>query len=99
MDRHNVFIAGEGDMESYIIRIYHRHGKDPRKVAGVVEETGKEGKRGFLGPDSLWRILTTPSRRPVPVKKGVTRGKIRKDERKGAMTFIEILEEIKNGDE
>jgi hypothetical protein len=95
----DVFFALEDQMESYIIRIYHRDGKDPRKVAGVVEEIDKEGKRGFIGPESLWRILTTSSRGPMPAKRGVTREKIRKDERKETMTFIEILKEINNDDE
>jgi hypothetical protein len=95
----DVFIAGEDEMESYIIRIYHRDGKDPKKVAGVVEEIGKEGKRGFLDLDSLWRILTTPSRKPMPEKMGLTREKIRKDGRNDTMTFIEILKEINNDDE
>jgi hypothetical protein len=95
----DVLIAGEDDMESYIIRICHRDGKDPKKVAGVVEEIDKEGKTGFLGPDSLWRILTTPSREPMPANRVPAGGKNRKNERKGAMTFIEILEEINNDDE
>jgi hypothetical protein len=37
---------------------------------GVVEEIGKEEKKGFLGPDSLWRILTTSRRESV--RKGGT---------------------------
>ena len=86
-------------MESYIIRIYHRDGEDAKKVAGVVEEIGREGKRGFLGPDSLWKILSAPSRESMPAKRGLTREKIRMDERKDAMTFIEILKEINNDDE
>lgn len=86
-------------MESYIVRIYHRNGKDPKKVAGVVEEIGREGKRGFLGPDSLWRILTAPSRESMPAKKRSPKGKIRKDDRKDTMTFTEILKEINDDDE
>jgi len=88
-------------MESYIVRIHHRDGKDPRKVAGVVEEIGKEGRRrrGFFGLDSLWRILTTPPRASVLPKKVTTRGKIRKHDRKDSMTFTEILKEINCNDE
>jgi len=92
-------LPGEGEMESYIIRIYHRDRKDPKKVAGVVEEIGKEGKRGFLGPESLWRILTAPSRESLPAKKATPRGIPRKDDRKDAMTFTEILKEINGDDE
>lgn len=95
----DVFIAGEDEMESYIIRIYRRDGKDPRNVAGVVEEIGKEGKKGFIGPNSLWKLLSSPSRGPMPARKGLTRGKTRKVERKDAMTFMEILNAINNTDE
>lgn len=49
-------------METYIIRIYQRDKNDPKKVTGVVEEIGKEEKKGFISPDSLWRILTSSSR-------------------------------------
>lgn len=95
----NVFIALEDQMESYIIRIYHRDGNDTKKVAGVVEEIGGEGKTGFLGPDSLWKILTTPRRGPVPDRKTLRIGKTPLDERRGAMTFTEILREISREEE
>jgi hypothetical protein len=81
-------------MRSYIVRIHHRDGKDPKKMAGVVEEIGKEGKRGFLGPDSLWRILCTPSPKPVAVRKAPQRGKEEKGGRRKFMTFTEILQEL-----
>jgi len=95
----NDFIAWEDQMESYIIRIYHRDRKDTKKVAGVVEEIGGEGKMGFLGPDSLWKILTTPWREPDPDRKALRRRKTPLDERWDAMTFTEILGEINQEEE
>jgi hypothetical protein len=86
-------------MESYIVRVYHRNGKDPKKVAGVVEEIGGKGKKGFLGPDSLWKILTTPWREPGPDRNSPRRGRISLDERRGSMTFTEILREINQEEE
>jgi hypothetical protein len=100
--RNNVFIAGEDDMESYIVRIYHRDRKDTKKMAGVVEEIGGEGKKGFLGPDSLWKILATPRREPEPDRKTLrssSRGRIPLDERRDAMTFTEILRELNHEEE
>jgi len=97
--RSNVFIAGEDDMESYIIRIYHRDRKDTKKVAGVVEEIGGEGKKGFLGPDSLWKILSTPWREAGPDRKTLRRGKSPLDDRRDTMTFTEILREINQEEE
>lgn len=52
-------------MDSYIIRIYRRDKKDPRKAAGVVEVIGEEGKKGFLDSTALWAILTTPWGEPA----------------------------------
>jgi hypothetical protein len=98
--RNNVFIiAGEDDMESYLIRIYHRDRKDTKKMAGVVEEIGGKGKKGFLGPDSLWEILATPWREVGPDRKTLRRGKTPLDERRDAMTFTEILREINHEEE
>jgi hypothetical protein len=97
--RNNVFIAGEDEMESYIIRIYHRDRKDTKKMAGVVEEIGGEGKKGFLGPDSLWKILATPCRKPGPDRKPLRRGETPLDERRDAMTFTEILRELNHEEE
>ena len=86
-------------MESYIIRIYHRDRKDTKKMAGVVEEIGGEGKKGFLGPDSLWEILATPWREVGPDRKTLRRGKTSLDERWDTMTFTEILEELNQEEE
>ena len=95
----NVFIAGEDAMESYLVRIYYRDRKDTKKMAGVVEEIGGKGKKGFLGPDSLWKILTTPRREPEPDRKTLRRGKTPWDERWDAMTFTEILMELNREEE
>jgi hypothetical protein len=52
------------------VRIYRRD-RRARRLVGVVEEAGVEGKRAFTSPDELWRILTASSRgasgpRPSP---------------------------------
>jgi hypothetical protein len=98
IERH-VEEPGEHNMECYIIRIYHRDGKDPRKVAGVVEETGKEGRRAFLGPDSLWEILFTPSPEPMTAKWGPARRKNRKNAREEPLAFTEILNSLNDDEE
>ena len=95
----DVSVPGEEDMKSYIVRIYHSDGKDPKRMAGVVEEIGREGKRGFLGPESLWKILSTPPLESLPEKKGIPKGKNWKDERKDTLTFNDILKKINNDDE
>jgi hypothetical protein len=52
--------------QSYIVRVY-RHDKDnPRELVGLVEEVGKEGRRGFTNLDELWGILNSPDRRKIP---------------------------------
>ena len=97
--RNNVFIAGEDDMESYLIRIYHHDRKDTKKMTGMVEEIDGKGKKGFLGPDSLWEILAAPWREVGPDRKTLRRGKTPLDERRDAMTFTEILREINHEEE
>jgi len=86
-------------MESYIIRIYHRDRKDPQKVAGVVEGTGGEGKKGFLGPDSLWKILSTPSPKPMTTKWEPPKRKNRKNAREEPLAFTEILNSLNDDEE
>ena len=89
-------------MESYIIRIYHRDRKDTKKMAGVVEEIGGEGKKGFLGPDSLWKILATPWVEPGSDRKTHSSSSRRRSplgERSDAMTFMEILRELNHEEE
>ncbi len=77
-------------METYIIRIYQRDKKDPKKVAGIVEGVGKGEKKGFLGPDSLWRILTA-SWHESGRKEETSRGKRRS---KDVLTLTEIMKQI-----
>jgi hypothetical protein len=86
-------------MESYIIRIYHRDRKDPQKVAGVVEGTRGEVKKGFLGPDSLWKLLSTPSPKPMTAKREPPRGKNRKKTREESLAFTEILNSLNDDEE
>jgi hypothetical protein len=47
---------------SYIVRIYRRDPKNPRIVAGTVEEVGIEGKKGFGSFDELRGILSAAPR-------------------------------------
>lgn len=44
-------------MESSILRIYRRKGKQSRILVGTVEEIGKEGKRSFGSYDELWALM------------------------------------------
>lgn len=48
--------------DSYIVRIYRRDSKNPRLVAGTVEEVGVEGKKGFGNFDELRGILSVAPR-------------------------------------
>jgi hypothetical protein len=86
-------------MDSYIVQIYHRDRKDPKNMAGVVVEIGKEGRRGFLGPDALWKILSTSRRDSKPKGEPPKRGKTRPVDKKNAKTFVEILKEIHDEEE
>ena len=89
----------EGEVDNYIVRIYHRDRNDPKNMAGVVEEIGKGGKREFLGPDALWKILTAPRRDSKPNGKTHKRGKTPLMDKKNARTFVEIMKEIHNEEE
>jgi hypothetical protein len=77
-------------VETYIVRIYRLDRKNPKKVAGVVEGIGEEGRKGFLGPDSLWKILTAPRR------ESLRRGEPSRRKRTGksGMTPTEIMKQI-----
>lgn len=44
-------------MDTYIIRIYRHDPEEPRKLVGVVEEAGVDGKKGFTSLEELWGIL------------------------------------------
>lgn len=45
-------------MERYVIHIFHRDPEDPKRIAGTVEGGWGKKRKGFIGRDSLWRILT-----------------------------------------
>ncbi len=77
-------------MERYVIRIYHRDPKDPKRIIGSVEAVGMKKRRGFLGPDSLWRILSSQER--VTERRGETRKKTGK--RDDFKSFSEIMGSI-----
>jgi hypothetical protein len=47
-------------VDNYIIRIYRREKDNPRKLVGVVEEVGVQGKKAFTDLDDLWEILNSP---------------------------------------
>jgi len=50
-------------LKTFIIRVYRIEKKNPKSLIGLVEEVGKEGKRGFTCLDELWNILTPALRR------------------------------------
>lgn len=45
-------------MESYVVRIYRRDPKEPRRLVGVVEQAGAEGEQAFRDLDELLALLT-----------------------------------------
>lgn len=45
-------------MQSFIVRIYRTAGEDQRRIVGVVEKPGVEGKQAFTQYDELWDILS-----------------------------------------
>jgi hypothetical protein len=54
-------------MDTYIIRIYRQNPDEPRKLVGLVEEAGVEGKRGFASQEELWGILNPDNPRKPPL--------------------------------
>ena len=60
-------------MDSYIVRIYRRDPKNPKKTVGVVERAEGEGKRAFHDLEELMSVLALPGpdqRRSGSRKKG-----------------------------
>jgi hypothetical protein len=51
-------------VQSFVVRIYRRD-RRARRLVGVVEEAGVEGKRAFTTLEDLWRILTASRSRPA----------------------------------
>lgn len=76
-------------MDSYIIRIYSRDKKDPKKVTGVVEVVGKEGQKGFIDPATLWTILTGPWGKAGHRRRSSISGR-----KNHAMTLAEIMRQL-----
>lgn len=57
-------------MESYIIRIYRRDGKDPDAATGIMEGSALEGEAAFSNLGEVLDILRKPgAERAVPAKK------------------------------
>ena len=52
-------------MQSFIVRIYRTTGEDQRRIVGVVEKPGVEGKQAFPQYDELWEILNPPEEKTV----------------------------------
>jgi len=44
-------------MDSYVVRIYRRAGRQPRILIGTVEAAGTGRKRAFSNIEELWEIL------------------------------------------
>jgi hypothetical protein len=63
-------------MGNYIVRIYRSEKDNPRKLVGLVEEVGKDGRRGFTNLDELWGILNPSEKEAAPERgKARERGK------------------------
>ena len=52
-------------MQSFIVRIYRTAGDDQRRIVGVVEKPGVEGKQAFTQYDELWEILNRQGKKAV----------------------------------
>ncbi len=48
-------------MRTYIVRVYRLEKGKPLRLAGVVEEVGIKGRKGFTNYDELWEILRFPT--------------------------------------
>ena len=61
-------------MDSYVVRIYRRNPREPRKQAGVVERAGTKDQKVFHDLEGLLAILSTqgPNR---PERKALGRHK------------------------
>jgi len=44
-------------MKTFIVQIYKCEKTDPHNLVGVVEEVGSEGKKAFINPDDLLKIM------------------------------------------
>jgi hypothetical protein len=48
--------------KTYIVRVYRFSRDNPRRLVGVVEEIGRNGKKAFTGYQELWEILNATAR-------------------------------------
>lgn len=48
-------------MKTFIVRVYRLVKGKPLRLAGVVEEVGTKGRKGFTNYDELWDILRFPT--------------------------------------
>lgn len=55
-------------VNNYIVRIYRYDKDNPRRLVGVVEQVGVEGKKAFHNLDELWTILSS-ARSKLPMKR------------------------------
>jgi hypothetical protein len=70
-----VYSRGKAYMKTYIVRVYRLEKGKPLRLAGVVEEVGIKGRKGFTNYDELWDILrfSTSSRYSRNKEKNFTR--------------------------
>ncbi|MDH4161828.1 MAG: hypothetical protein OEW15_03945 [Nitrospirota bacterium] len=55
--------------ESYIVRIYRRSKKNPRLIAGIVEQVGEDGwKAGFENAEEMQELLRGNKQANKPAK-------------------------------
>ncbi len=52
----------EAVIESYIVRVYRRAGRDPELMVGLVEDVGKNEKKAFASIQELMEILNSRKR-------------------------------------
>lgn len=45
-------------MESYIVRVYRRNGKDPANVVGLVEIVETRERKAFKNAMEMWEIMS-----------------------------------------
>jgi hypothetical protein len=86
-----VSAKGGSAVERYVVRIYRRDPKDPKKIFGTVEWGNGHGLAGFLGSDALVNIMAfpvgTPEERAGSPPKGGTGDEFK--------SFSEIMESIR----
>ena len=66
-------------VNNYIVRIYRYDKDNPRRLVGVVEQVGSQGKRAFHNLDELWTILSLEQSRRLRKSKSKEsqKGKVR----------------------